>query len=60
LVSLFNYDSVVGGGPGSAAAAALTGATTIGGNTSITLGDGTKITFDNTTVAQLQGHIFST
>jgi Ca2+-binding RTX toxin-like protein len=60
LVALANYDSVVGGGPGSAAQAALAGATTSGGNTTITLADGTQITFDNTSVAQLQQHLFST
>jgi Ca2+-binding RTX toxin-like protein len=60
LVALFNYDSVVGGGAGSATQAALAGATTSGGNTTITLADGTQITFDNTTVAQLQQHLFST
>jgi Ca2+-binding RTX toxin-like protein len=59
-VALVNYDALVGGGPGSAANAALAGATTSGGNTNITLHDGTRITFDNTTVAQLHGHIFST
>jgi Ca2+-binding RTX toxin-like protein len=60
LVSLAGYDSLTGGGPGSAAQAAIAGATTAGGNTSITLADGTQITFDNTTVAQLQQHLFST
>jgi len=59
LVALANYDALSGGAPGSAAQAALAGATTTNGNTSITLVDGTKITFDNTTVAQLQQHIFS-
>jgi Ca2+-binding RTX toxin-like protein len=59
LVDLFGYDSVVGGGSRSAANAALAGATFSGGNTSITLADGTKITFDNTTVSQLQQHLIS-
>jgi Ca2+-binding RTX toxin-like protein len=58
-LAMSGYDSLVGGGPQSAAQAALAGATTVGGNTSMTLADGTRITFDNTTVAQLQGHIFS-
>jgi Ca2+-binding RTX toxin-like protein len=59
-VVLANYDSMFGGAPNSAAQAALAGATTVGGNTTITLADGTKITFDNTSVAQLQQHLFST
>jgi len=59
LVALANYDSLAGGAPGSATKAALAGATTTNGNTSITLLDGTKITFDNTSVAQLQQHLFS-
>ena len=59
-VALFNYDSVVGGGPGSAANAAIANATFSGGNSTTTLADGTRITFDNTTISQLQGHISST
>jgi Ca2+-binding RTX toxin-like protein len=53
------YDSLVGGGPQSAAQAALAGAVTSGANTIVTLADGTKITFNDATPAQLQGHIFS-
>jgi Ca2+-binding RTX toxin-like protein len=60
LVDLAGYDAVVGGGPGSEAKAALAGATFSGGNTTATLADGTKITFDNTTVAELQQHLYST
>jgi hypothetical protein len=59
VLSMSGYDSLVGGGAQSAATAALAGATTNNGNTSITLADGTSITFNNTTTAQLQGHIFS-
>jgi hypothetical protein len=54
------YDSLAGGSANSAAIAALTNATTAGGNTTLTLQDGTKVTFDNTTVAQLVGHVTST
>ncbi len=50
---LSDYDAVAGGGLSSAANAALASATIIGGNTSISLADGTRITFDNTTAAQL-------
>jgi Ca2+-binding RTX toxin-like protein len=60
VFAMSGYDALVGGGSQSAANAALAGATTSNGNTSITLADGTMIAFDNTTVAQLQGHIFST
>jgi Ca2+-binding RTX toxin-like protein len=59
VVALSGYDALVGGGPQSAANTALAGASFSGGSTSITLADGTRITFDNTTVAQLQGHITS-
>ncbi|HME27347.1 MAG TPA: calcium-binding protein [Acetobacteraceae bacterium] len=59
LVALFNYDSLYGGGAGAASKAALAGATFTAGNTSITLGDGTKVTFLDTTVAQLSQHMFS-
>jgi Ca2+-binding RTX toxin-like protein len=59
LVDLFHYDSLYGGAAGSAAKAALAGATFAAGNTSITLADGVKITFDNTTVAQLSQHLIS-
>jgi Ca2+-binding RTX toxin-like protein len=52
LVLLANYGA-------SEAAGALAGATTVGGNTTITLSDNTKITFNNTSTAQLQGHVFS-
>jgi Ca2+-binding RTX toxin-like protein len=54
------YDSLTGGGADSAAKAAVAGAQFAGGNTTITLQDGTKVTFDNTTVAQLSSHISST
>ena len=44
-----------------APAAAIAGATTAGGSTTITLSDNTKITFSGvTSSAALTGHIFST
>ncbi len=39
---------------------ALSKATTAGGTTTLTLSDGTSISFVNTSIAQLQGHISST
>jgi hypothetical protein len=57
-VILSGYNSVVGAG-GDQASTALADATTTGGDTTITLADGTHITFVDATTAQLQGHVFS-
>jgi len=57
-----NYDTLAGGAAGSntAATQALANAVSSGGNVTLTLQDGTKVTFDNTTVAALTGHVVST
>jgi hypothetical protein len=55
-VFLGNYNSLAGG---SQATEALATASVSGGNTTIALADGTHITFVDTTVAQLTGHVFS-
>jgi Ca2+-binding RTX toxin-like protein len=53
-------NSVLLAGYGAGAAdAALTSATSSGGNTTLTLSDNTKITFLNASVANLTGHISS-
>src|SRR6185437_8055036 len=52
-VNLVGYGSDAG-------ATALANAAVSGGNTTLTLADNTKITFLNTSVAQLTGHITST
>jgi len=52
---------VLGNYGAGAADAAIAGATTAGGSTTITLSDNTKITFTGvTSSAALNGHIFST
>jgi len=60
-VFLAGYDTLAGGSAGSNTQGnlALQNATVQGGNTTIGLADGTKITFVGTTLAQLQGHLFS-
>jgi hypothetical protein len=52
---------LAGGAAGSDAQAmlALRNAVQAGGNTTIALADGTTITFVDTAIAQLQGHVFS-
>ena len=61
IVTDFNTsDSVLLAGYGSSAAgAALAGATSSGGNTTLTLSDNTKITFIGTSVTTLTGHVSS-
>jgi hypothetical protein len=60
-VFLAGYDTLAGGAAGSNTQGnlALANATVTGGNTTIGLADGTKITFVGTTTAQLTGHLFS-
>jgi len=55
-----NNSVLLSGYGSSAAGAALAGATTNAGNTTITLSDHTSITFVDTTVQQLTGHLSST
>jgi len=60
IVALIGYDSAAGAAPGTAAQAAIRGATVTGAGVQVALADGTTITFSGLTSAQqLNGHIVS-